>query len=84
MEVCRSCDAKIQFGLTAKGKRMPIDPEPHPEGNITLMAPPNQFSPPQAIVLAADVLERERAKGTALYRSHFVTCPQAALHRRRR
>lgn len=34
---CRSCSAPIWFGLTLKGKRMPIDPTPVEDGNVVIV-----------------------------------------------
>ena len=38
IEHCRSCNAAIFFGITAKGKSMPIDAEPnYIDGNVLLV-----------------------------------------------
>jgi len=50
---------------------MPLDAEPHEEGNILL-----EVDPPHGTVVK--VVE----PGAGLYRSHFATCPHAAGHRR--
>lgn len=35
---CRSCGSPIFFGLTTKGRRMPIDPAPVEDGNVVLVS----------------------------------------------
>lgn len=74
---CRSCGQKIIWTTTERGKHMPVDAEPHPAGNITLI--------PRADGGAtAHVLQKfESAGGAALYRSHFATCVNAADWRRK-
>jgi hypothetical protein len=34
---CRSCQAPIWFGLTEKGRRMPLDPAPVEDGNVVIV-----------------------------------------------
>jgi hypothetical protein len=53
------------------GKSMPVEPEPHPEGNVKIDVVSNI-----ATVVAP-------GSSAPLYMSHFVTCPGAAAHRRR-
>lgn len=69
---CRSCGAPIVWVITEAGKRMPIDREPHPDGNV---------------IPSVDLDGKVRARvvtapfdGNA-WRSHFVTCPNANQHR---
>lgn len=63
---CRSCAEPILWVRTAaKGKLIPLDVEPHPEGNVELNDAGKAIVHPQAPLA-----------GT-LYRSHFVTCPNA-------
>lgn len=39
MTTCRHCGARIRWVVTAKrGKPMPLDAEPSPEGNVVLRA----------------------------------------------
>lgn len=75
---CRTCEQEIVWALTELGKPIPIDPNPRADGNITLHALGGAHQQ-IAHVLAAD----EVASGPT-YVSHFVTCPDAELHRRRR
>lgn len=74
---CRSCGAAIIWAKTPAGKTMPIDAEPTPYGNIALV-------PAGAIVLTKDLADQGRRIGSKLYRSHFVSCPHAAKHRKAR
>lgn len=70
MSSCRSCGAPIEWARTPKGKRIPLDVEPRPDGNLAFVA--------GELVNAAGLPpEVERRV------SHFATCPNAAQHRRR-
>lgn len=62
--------------MTESGKRMPLDAEPHPEGNVLMVA---GGSGPVARVLSASAAATTSG---ALFRSHFVTCPDAGKWRR--
>lgn len=73
--VCRSCGAAITWTVTSRGKRMPVDAEPHPDGNIRIRHPLTG-GPPQADVVP-------KGSEASLHRSHFATCPNAGQHRRR-
>jgi hypothetical protein len=73
---CRSCGAPIRWTRTEKGRRMPIDPEPVPEGNIVLREL-DEATPLALSVPPAAFPDEPR------YLSHFATCPDAAKHRRR-
>jgi hypothetical protein len=75
---CQSCAARIVWTVTERGKRMPVDAEPHPAGNITLIPLPDGG-------VTAHVLQKfESAGSAARYRSHFVTCVNASDWRRSR
>ena len=72
---CRSCDAPIAWGLTAKGKRLPLDPAPSENGNVAA-------SLSDSGILDVGVPDRRQrdamlCTGRPLYLSHFVTCPNA-------
>jgi hypothetical protein len=79
---CRACGARMVWTRTAAGKAMPLDAEPHPDGNVRLL-PDGSCE-----VLSAPDLEAQRARESlggpflALYRSHFASCPQASRFRR--
>jgi len=78
---CRDCPAEIVWARTPFGKAMPVDADPHPDGNVRLVEQPG--AAPSAITLRLDDLRAVRAAGDPLYRSHFATCPNAAARRRR-
>lgn len=72
---CSTCDQPIRWVTTVKGKRMSVDPLPHPMGNVVFAARTSR-----AVV---DVVPKTDlpVSGVA-FRPHFATCPQADLHRR--
>lgn len=79
---CRSCNALITWTITTSGKRMPVDPEPHPDGNVSVSG----MHTDTGVVMQARVKSRppEATLFTTAqprYRSHFATCPHAAQHR---
>ena len=65
---CKSCGAPIEWALTVKGSRIPLDPGSTPDGNINVG--------PDGV---AHVVE----PGQGVRISHFATCPNARQHRRR-
>jgi hypothetical protein len=69
MAFCKACDAVIDWHKTEAGKNIPIDPEPHPEGNI-------MFKAAKAVYAKAGTVP-------TMYRSHFVTCTTPARFRKR-
>jgi hypothetical protein len=69
---CRTCGADIQWALTTNGKRMPVDAEPTPEGNIRLRKIDGEVFADVVAPLSSDKLRL----------SHFATCPGAAKHRK--
>ena len=77
---CRSCGAPIVWTITERGKRMPIDPQPDPAGNLTITPDPVGIG--DGVVPRA-TFTRDSGDGRR-YLSHFTTCPHAAAHRTRR
>lgn len=75
MATCKSCGAEIVWAKTPAGKSMPLDADPHPDGNVSL-------TPGGALVLPADLVESGKKIGSKRYRSHFASCPGAAAHRK--
>ena len=73
---CRSCGAPMLWVRTTAGNLMPLDLEPVPGGNIVL-------KDGLAHVLKGDLFEGMIDEGPR-YVSHFVTCPEAAKHRRKK
>lgn len=78
MNTCRSCHAEIRWEKTPAGKRMPLDQDPHPDGNVRLGLIGGEKV---ALVLAGAELAAAQIAGP-MYRTHFQTCPDAAEHRR--
>jgi hypothetical protein len=74
---CRSCQAPITWAVTERGRDMPVNAEPSPDGSIELVERGGQ--PPLARTLKA----ADRAGKTNLHRSHFADCPNAPTWRRR-
>lgn len=83
---CSSCSAAIEWAVTEKGKRMPVDAEPV-EGGTILLQHFHVGEPPVAHVTTADerdelaVQARNRGDTLRLFVSHFATCPNADQHR---
>lgn len=69
MARCRSCGAEILWAVTKAGKRIPIDPEPEPYGNVQLDES------------AGEVRATVVAIGDGTHVSHFASCPLAYRHR---
>ena len=72
---CSSCGAAVRWVRTLAGKSMPLDAEPHPQGNVAL-----DETGEVATVLGKG--SAEKFAQLPRYRSHFATCPHAASHRR--
>jgi hypothetical protein len=66
------------WALTAAGKRIPVDWEPHPDGNLYIVG--YDSTTPKVEARTGESL----LDGTSgPFKSHFATCPNAAEHRRR-
>lgn len=72
---CSTCRARVWFGVTEKGRRIPLDPGERFDGNLWLHNDGNGW-----VVLS--VTEATDAAAPR-YVAHFVTCPDAARHRKR-
>lgn len=69
---CRSCGAPIEWAITVNGRRIPLDLEATPSGNLIVVD--GTARPP-----------RDDEDRPFLMRvSHFATCPTAGVHRRKR
>lgn len=79
LESCTTCKAGIIWAETNGGKWIPVDHAPTVRGNIVLQKPDDPRDPVIAIVLSK---KRPRQMGELVYVSHFVTCPNAAAHRK--
>lgn len=67
---CRSCGQIIDWAITENGRRMPLDPDPVDTGNLVVVD--GVAHPPR---LGDEELPRRV--------SHFATCPDAGVHRKR-
>lgn len=72
MSTCRSCDAPIIWALTTKKRRMPLDAEPNPAGNVELV-PAGFGILPTAIVHQQPPMNPEHP----IHMPHHATCPNA-------
>jgi hypothetical protein len=73
---CRTCKAEIEMVRTTRHRWTPVDVEPNPKGNMLVDGN-------TAVVLTGEQLDAARERGDSLRISHFATCPDAAVHRRR-
>lgn len=69
-DTCRSCGAPIVFAETVKGRRMPLDRTPDPDGTIWML----------------DGIARTDQAPSGypgpFFTTHFVTCPDAKKWRK--
>lgn len=86
---CKSCGAAIEWVVTEKGKRMPVDFQRSPKGNI-LLSQRGVGQPAVALYQSAEQIETLKAQAAGrgegwggLFVSHFATCPNAGQHRKR-
>lgn len=70
---CKSCGAEIFWALTATHNRMPVDAAPNDKGNLVI----------GGVEHGVPIVEFEAGE-TLRYMAHFVTCPNAAKHRKRK
>jgi hypothetical protein len=77
---CKSCAAPITWAKTRTGKSIPLDRDPVPHGNITII----DHAGDTPIVSVGQLELGEVEHSTFRYQSHFSTCPDAGAHRRRR
>lgn len=66
-EPCRSCKAPVIWVRTTKGKMMPLNAEPDPNGSFAIID---------------GVAEPARLFDQTRYTSYFATCPQAKQWRK--
>ena len=78
MSVCQGCKAEIVWALTSAGKSMPLDPEPHPDGNVEAMQDQDGRWHVIAVHPGPDLF------GGTRYHSHFTTCPKADDFKRKK
>lgn len=75
-ESCKGCGAPVRWVESVKNdKAMPIDPLPHPNGNLRLER--------RGHGVLAHVVPKSAPRPERAYRTHFATCPAAGQMRRR-
>jgi hypothetical protein len=84
VSACRSCGAAVRWAVSVNGKRIPVDDQPVPDGNLVLSDPtPGAYAP-----VASHYVEPEQAPlfgdEPPRFVSHFATCPNADHHRKAR
>jgi hypothetical protein len=71
---CDACGAKVEWHLTAAGKNIAMDPEPHPDG---------QFYFGSGLKLTRLRRYDNLRAGQKMYRCHWDTCPKKGQAPRR-
>lgn len=64
---CRRCKGRIVWAKTKAGRTMPVDADPHPDGNVVLRA--DLSGPP-----VAEVHTEPAGPGEERRKVHFATC----------
>lgn len=79
MATCRgsSCSAEIIWAITERGRSMPVDAEPDPDGNVEVTY--DDLGRAHAVVHGQPPMMVDGE----LHMPHFVTCPNVAEWRRR-
>lgn len=70
---CKACRAPIVWVVAESGRRLPLDPAPHPAGTLVRTGPET-----------VRVLAKDEAFAGPRYRTHYAGCPGAARFRRKR
>lgn len=79
---CRSCSAPIIWSVTHQGRRMPVDAEPRPDGNVTLRHQGGDGDLPPVAEYPGKEHGMLFTEDHSRYVSHFVTCGQSDEWRR--
>jgi hypothetical protein len=74
MKACDTCRAPVRWERTVRGKPIPLDPKPVLGAHLFI----------REDGLVADDRSHEAPKDAPRYETHFVTCPDAAKHRKAR
>lgn len=68
---CRDCGRPIVWAKTARGKNLPLDPNPMASGELELVATGTENG---RVVFAVRAAAPDATKG---YRCHFESCPKS-------
>lgn len=74
MNKCRSCGAEIRWAKTPNGKTIPLDAKPRSDGKLAISD--------GGLVVTVGSAPFEGFTDER-YVSHFATCPNANIHRRK-
>jgi hypothetical protein len=74
---CTACGATIIWAITSSGRRMPVDSQYSPLGNVVLEPVKGKATP-----LARVLTKSEQWPEAGRRLSHFSTCPHADRFRR--
>lgn len=78
-----SCGAPMRWAHhETTGRRMPLDAEANPAGNISVVRWGDRQPNGMALPIIAVNVAPDRAMTPMRYTSHFATCPNAAEHRK--
>lgn len=88
---CDACGQPIVWATTERGRRIPLDPEPRPDGNVELICVHGVDVARVVTAVREQELEQQavaairagREPELRLHMSHFATCPSADTFRRR-
>jgi hypothetical protein len=73
---CKSCGASFTWATTTRGRSMPVDSEPTPDGNVWIDV--------LGVAHVTGGSGGEPPEGAKRYTSHFASCPGAGQHRKAR
>lgn len=80
---CTSCGAEIIMARTTRSKRMPVDKEPNPKGNVML---DRKYDPEAQRWFAQATVVKDPEEiyfEDMRYMPHWATCKSPEKHRRR-
>lgn len=78
MASCAGCKAEIVWATTPKGKSMPLDPEPNPDGNVEVIVDRYGRWHVVAVHSGPDLF------GGVRHHAHWTTCPKRDDFRRKK
>jgi hypothetical protein len=76
MSTCRACGAPIRWARTAKGKAIPLDPDPAEAGNVILEEPFGADPIAHVIGSKGVPLELGHLAELPRFMPHHATCPE--------